>query len=206
MIIVIAAVIVLFQTRRQADLAPSTRAVILLVIGLGGGLLWYMWFGPGSSPPPPPPMSKAEIDARFKESQTALPTDTPEAIIQKLGCAVCHKIPGVPHATVGHNGPVLMLKTTAPQRLASAAYQARVKAGLAHATTPMDYVIESIMEPDAFYAPGYDPATNPTVIPMYAHYKDRFTPEALQFLVLFLLQLDEELARKEGLLNHESKP
>jgi hypothetical protein len=40
-----------------------------------------------------------------------------------------------------------------------------------------------------------------TVIPMYTHYKERFTPEALQFLVLFLLQLDEKMARDEGLLD-----
>jgi len=93
------------------------------------------------------------------------------------------------------------LKTTAPQRLASAEYHARVKAGLAHATTPMEYVIESIMEPAAFYAPGYDPAQNQTVIPMYSHYQERFTPEALQFLALFLLQLDEKMARDEGLLD-----
>jgi hypothetical protein len=180
--------------------------VNLLLIGLAGVLLWYMWFGPGSSPPPPPPLSEAEINARFRESQTALQTDTPEVIIQKLGCAVCHKIPTIPNATVGVNGPVLILKTTAPQRLASPAYQTRVKAGLAHATTPLEYVTESIVNPDAFYAPGYDPATNPTVIPMYAHYQERFTPEALQFLVLFLLQLDEKMAREEGLLSEAPAP
>jgi hypothetical protein len=141
-------------------------------------------------------------EARFRESQTALPTDTPAVIVQKMGCYVCHKIPTIPNANVGTNGPVLMLRTTAPQRLASHEYQARVKAGFAHATTPLEYVIESIVDPSAFIVPGYDKTTNPAVIPMYPHYKERFTPEALQFFALFLLQLDEKMARDEGLLEN----
>jgi hypothetical protein len=199
-IILIAAAVVFFQTRRQPEPPWTTRAANLLLVIVAGGLLWYMWFAPAPAPLSPPPLSQKETDARFRASQTALQTDTPEVIVQKMGCAVCHKIPAVPHATVGINGPVLILKTTAPQRLASPASQARFKAGLAHATTPQEYVIESIIDPAAFYAPGYDPAQNSTVIPMYAHYQERFTPEALQFLALFLLQLDEKIARDEGLL------
>jgi hypothetical protein len=121
-------------------------------------------------------------------------------IIRKMGCAVCHKIPAVPNANVASVGPVLILKTTAPRRLASPEYQARVKAGLAHATTPEDYVIESIVDPAAFIVPGYEAEQNPTMPPMYPHYRERFTDETLKFITLFLLQLDEELARKEGLL------
>jgi hypothetical protein len=36
---------------------------------------------------------------------------------------------------------------------------------------------------------------------MYAHYRERFTPETLNFFALFLLQLDEKMAREQGLLN-----
>jgi hypothetical protein len=199
-IILVAAVVVFSQTRRQPDVPRIARIVNLFLIVIAVGILWYLWTVPAPAPPPPPPISKEEAEARFQASQTALPTDTPAVIVQKMGCFVCHKIPTVPNANVGTNGPVLMLRTTAPLRLASPEYRARFKAGLAHATTPLEYVIESIVDPSAFIVPGYDKSVNPTVIPMYPHYKERFTPEALQFFALFLLQLDESMARQEGLL------
>ena len=204
-IILIAAAVVFVQTRRQPNTPRSVRVVNLLLVVVAGGLLGYMWFAPPASPPVPA-ISPEEAEARFKESQTALPTDTPEIIIRKMGCAVCHKIPAIPHAIVGTNGPVLMLRTTAPLRLASPEYQARVKAGFAHATTPKEYVIESIVNPAAFIVPGYDKEHNPSVISMYPDYKERFTPEALEFLALFLLQLDEKQAREEGLLGDKPAP
>jgi len=206
LLILVAAAVVYFQTRHQPETPRSTRAVNLFLVILAGGILWYLWTASAPAPPAPPPISKEEAEARFHESQTALPTDTPAVIVQKMGCFVCHKIPTVPNANVGTNGPVLMLRTTAPRRLASPEYQARVKAGLAHATTPLDYVIESIVDPSAFIVPGYDKAKNPAVIPMYPHYKERFTPEALQFFALFLLQLDEKMAREEGLLGAPPAP
>jgi hypothetical protein len=207
-IILVAAVVVFAQIRRQPDIPRAARIVNLFLIVMAVGILWYLWTTPVTAPlaPPPPPISKEEADARFHESQTALPTDTPAVIVQKMGCFVCHKIPTVPNANVGTNGPVLMLRTTAPRRLASPEYQARVKAGLAHATTPLEYVVESIVDPSAFIVPGYDKSVNPTVIPMYPHYKERFTPEALQFFALFLLQLDESMARQEGLLGTPPAP
>lgn len=204
-IILIAAVVVFVQTRRQPNTPSSVRAVNLLLVVAAGGLLWYMWFGPASSPPIPA-ISQEEAEARFRESQMALPTDTPEVIVKKMGCFVCHKIPTIPNATVGTNGPVLMLRTTASQRLASPEYQARVKAGLAHAATPREYVIESIINPSAFIVPGYDKTENAGVIPMYPDYQERFTPEALEFLALFLPQLDEQMARDEGLLGAPASP
>jgi hypothetical protein len=199
-IILIAAAVVFVQTRRQPDVPRTARVVSLFLIVMAVGILWRLWMTPAPVPPPPRPISKEEADARFHDSQTALPTDTPAVIVQKMGCFVCHKIPTIPNANVGTNGPVLMLKTTARLRLASPEYQARVKEGLAHATTPLDYVVESIVDPSAFIVPGYDKTVNPTVIPMYPQYKERFTPEALKFFALFLLQLDEPMAREEGLL------
>jgi hypothetical protein len=205
-IIFIAAAVVFVQTRRQPDVPRTARVVSLALIAMAGGILWRLWITPAPAPPPPRPISKEEAEARFHDSQTALPTDTPAVIVQKMGCFVCHKIPTIPNANVGTNGPVLMLKTTARLRLASPEYQARLKAGLAHATTPLEYVVESIVDPAAFIVPGYDKTVNPTVIPMYPQYKERFTPEALQFFALFLLQLDEPMAREEGLLGPSPHP
>jgi hypothetical protein len=205
-IILIAAAVVFVQTRRQPDVPRTARVVSLILIVMAGGILWRLWITPAPAPLPPPPISKEEADTRFHDSQTALPTDTPAVIVQKMGCFVCHKIPTIPNANVGTNGPVLMLKTTARLRLASPEYQARLRAGLAHATTPLEYVVESIVDPSAYIVPGYDKAQNPTVIPMYPQYKERFTPEALQFFALFLLQLDEPMAREEGLLGPPPNP
>jgi len=205
-IILITAAVVFVQPRLQPEVPRTARVVSLLLIVMAGGILWRLWLTPAPAPLSPPPISKEEAEARFHDSQTALPTDTPAVIVQKMGCFVCHKIPAIPNANVGANGPVLMLKTTAQLRLASPAYQARFKAGLAHATTPLEYVVESIVDPSAFIVPGYDKAENPTVIPMYPHYKERFTPEALQFFALFLLQLDEPMAREEGLLGPPPNP
>ena len=199
-IVLIAAAVVLVQARQHSDIPKSAQRVSLFLVVFSVAIMGYLWMAPAPAPPPPPSISKEEAEAQFRESQTALPTDTPAVIVQKMGCFVCHKIPTIPNANVGTNGPVLMLKTTAPQRLASPEYQARVKAGFAHATTPLEYVVESIVDPSAFIVPGYDKSDNPTVIPMYPHYKDRFTPEALQFFALFLLQLDEKMARDDGML------
>jgi len=133
-------------------------------------------------------------------NQRALPTDTPEAIIQKMGCFVCHMIPHIPQARSSNLGPLLVSKTTAFLRIASPEYQARLKAGKASATTPRDYVIESILNPNAFIVPGYERKENPEESPMYQHYAERFTSGGLQTLVAFLLTLDVEAAAKEGLI------
>ncbi|HTP41360.1 MAG TPA: hypothetical protein VML36_02975 [Nitrospiria bacterium] len=201
-IVLIAAAVVLVQARQHSDIPKSAQRVSLFLVVFSVAIMGYLWMAPAPATPPPLPISKEEAEAQFRESQTALPTDTPAVIVQKMGCFVCHKIPTIPNANVGTNGPVLMLKTTAPQRLASPEYQARVKAGFAHATTPLEYVVESIVDPSAYIVPGYDKSANPAVIPMYPHYKDRFTPEALQFFALFLLQLDEKMARDEGMLEN----
>jgi putative heme-binding domain-containing protein len=82
--------------------------------------------------------------------------DKPEDMIMKMGCVACHKIPTTA-AKFGAVGPVLMEKTTAPKRIASPGYRARMKAGKAHATTPKEYIIESIVNPSTVIASGYEP-------------------------------------------------
>src|SRR6202007_2903444 len=90
----------------------------------------------------------------------ALVTDTPQQIVQKMTCFICHQIPGVPLAKTGVIGPLLIEKTNAPKRIASPEYQAMVKAGKAHAKTPKEYVMESIVNPNAFIVHGFAQKAN----------------------------------------------
>lgn len=76
------------------------------------------------------------------------------AIFTRAGCPVCHTIPGI-QGPEGRVGPPLWLGTTGEARLADPAYQG-------HATTVREYVIESVIEPGVFVAPGYPANTMPT--------------------------------------------
>lgn len=153
---------------------------------------WENYFGrkltPGdvretkwTAPAPPPDLSKV-----------GLAQETPEEIIEKLACYVCHKIPTVRIAQVGRIGPELALKTTAPQRIASPEYQKALQEGKVKAATPKEYVIESILNPGGFIVPGFEDA-------MPKHFKERLTYAALNRLADFLLTLDEEAARENKL-------
>jgi HEAT repeats/HEAT repeat len=132
----------------------------------------------------------------------ALSTDTPEEMIKKTGCAACHKIPDIGFAHTGPIGPLLIDGTNARNRIRSTEYQAAVKAGLAHATTPKEYVIESIIEPSAFIVRGFPRIPD-------AHYKlgkslmpsdygAKFTYEAASKLADFLLTQTAEKATMAG--------
>ena len=133
-------------------------------------------------------------------SRLALPIDSPEVIIEKMGCHVCHKIPSISTSWSSSFGPLLIPKTMAPLRLTSPEYQERIKAGTASATTPREYVIESIINPDAFIVPGFENRGNPEKSLMYRHYSKRFTSGAVEVLVDFLLTLDVESAMRDGLM------
>jgi hypothetical protein len=130
----------------------------------------------------------------------ALPIDSPKMIIQKMGCFVCHKIPGISQSRQSNYGPLLILGTTAHQWITSADYQARVKAGKAKATTPREYIIESILNPDAFIVPGYSDKSDPEKSLMYHYYAERFTQNGLEKLADYLLTLDAQAAVKDGLI------
>jgi len=148
---------------------------------------WEHYFGKRLAPPPQnaAPVSK-------KGPPLALGSDTPAQIVQKMGCFVCHRIPTVPNAKIGSLGPLLVLKSSASRRIRSPEYQKAVSEGRAHATTEREYVIESILHPEAFQVPGFPDD-------MAKDYNTRFTVEAFDKLVDFLLTLDEETARREGL-------
>ena len=118
-------------------------------------------------------------------ARIGLTQETPEQIIHKMGCYLCHKIPTIAIAQTGTIGPVLALKTTAPKRLASPEYQRAVKEGKARAKTPKEYVVESILNPSAFIAPGFDDA-------MPQDFKTKLTLGAAEHLAEFLVTLDEQ--------------
>ena len=83
---------------------------------------------------PPPPVS----------GETPQVLDAP-ALLQKGGCGACHVIPGVPGA-VGVIGPDLsQIGLSAAERIMDANYTGTAK-------TALDYLHESIVNPDAFVA------------------------------------------------------
>lgn len=149
---------------------------------------WEHYFRKKLSPPEDDLAGSTGNEEALKK--TALVTDTPDVIIEKMGCFVCHKIPSISLARTGVIGPLLILKTNAPKRIASPEYQEAVREGKAKATTPKEYVLESILDPGAFVIEGFSDG-------MPRDYRSKFTVGALEKLVDFLLTLDEEIAIKE---------
>lgn len=128
----------------------------------------------------------------------AMGTDTPEEMIKKMGCGACHTIPTTGNK-FGAIGPVLIEGTNAAKRIASPQYQAQVKAGKAHAKTPKEYVIESIMAPSSFIVPTFENKGAPTVSIMLPDFAKKFTYEAVEKLADFLLSIDAGSAAKDGI-------
>lgn len=122
--------------------------------------------------------------------KTALLTDTPEEMIKKTGCFVCHKIPTISIATTGLIGPELRMKNKALKRINSEEYLKAVRVNRARAETPKEYVLESILDPAAFVVPGYGDGDG-----MPKNYGTKLTVGALDKLVDFLLTLDESSGR-----------
>jgi len=135
-----------------------------------------------------PPRSPAELPS----PPVALNSDTPEKIVQKMTCHLCHKIPGISIAKTGAVGPLLIMKTNAVNRIKSPEYQQAVKEGRAHATTAREYVIESIIDPGAFIVPGF-------ADDMLKDYRHKFTVGGLDRLVDYLMEQDEAAAIQDGL-------
>ncbi|MFQ5596890.1 MAG: nitric oxide reductase [Nitrospiria bacterium] len=127
-----------------------------------------------------------------KGPTVALGSDSAEDIVQKMTCFACHKIPGISIATTGMIGPLLIEGTNAPNRIKSPEYLKRVKEGKAHATTPREYVIESIMDPGAFIVPGF-------ADDMLKDFKHKFTVSGLDVMVDHLLAQNIETAVADGM-------
>ncbi|MBI3597624.1 MAG: nitric oxide reductase [Nitrospirae bacterium] len=126
-------------------------------------------------------------------------SDTPDQIATKMGCFACHQIPGIATAKFGVIGPLLIEGHNAARRIASPEYQAQVKAGKAHAKTPKEYVMESIVNPNAFIVPQFVQKANPTVSPMIQDFAQKFTYGALEKMADYLLAQDCDQAKKDGL-------
>jgi hypothetical protein len=122
----------------------------------------------------------------------ALDTDTPEQIVTKMGCFACHKVPGISIAKIGMVGPLLIEGTNAPNRIRSPEYKKAMAEGKVHATTPKDYIMESIMNPGAFIVPGFNDD-------MLKDFATKFTFAALSKMADYLLDQTAEKAIKEGL-------
>jgi len=128
----------------------SERRVNALVAGaLFLGVLWAVFSARTPVEPPPTP-----APAVLPEMVPLVTGAEPVAVIfTRAGCPVCHYIPGIAGAD-GRVGPPLVLGTSAPQRLHDLAYRGKAK-------TVHEYVVESVLEPSAFIAPGYPPDTMP---------------------------------------------
>jgi hypothetical protein len=150
---------------------------------------WENYFGKKLMLPEGADKKPLSVAAPQDLSKVGLSKETPEEIIEKVACYVCHKIPGVPIAQVGTIGPLLTLKTTAAKRIQSPEYQRALQEGRARATTPKEYVIESILNPSGFIVPGFDDA-------MPKNFKEKLTFGAVEKLAEFLLTLDEEANKR----------
>jgi len=178
----------------------------------------WLWYREGIDPPPASeikaayekfipvedrPKPVAPVAAGDPCAKIACAGDTPDQIVTKMGCAACHKIPDISFAHIGAIGPLLIEGTNAPNRIKSPEYKEAMKAGFAHATTPKEYVMESIMEPSAFIVPGFPKLPDP-------HYKlgkslmppdfaTKFTYAAVSNMADFLLTQTADKAIKAGL-------
>jgi mono/diheme cytochrome c family protein len=111
------------------------------------------------------PPSGASVDPALIEAGLA--------VYRAQYCGVCHTLDAAEtHGTFGptHNG----MGQVAVARLADGTYTGS-------ATTPTEYIDESIVDPQAYVVPGY--ATTSHRMPSYAH----LDPQSLEALVAFLL-------------------
>ncbi|HSL04480.1 MAG TPA: hypothetical protein VK901_13220 [Nitrospiraceae bacterium] len=131
---------------------PERSITPLIVVALLLGTLFALRSINPSSVTPVPVSSVAAVPP---ERVSLVTGDEPiTEIFTRVGCPVCHIVPGIPGAE-GRVGPPLVLGTTGPARLVDPAYRG-------HAKTVHEYVIESVIEPGLFVVPGYPAGTMPT--------------------------------------------
>jgi cytochrome c2 len=95
-------------------------------------------------------------------------------------CLMCHTIPGIQGAT-GNLGPPLGLKTNAVSRLKDPSYHGK-------ATTPREYVFESILDPSAFVVPPFPDNVMPKI------YGARLSALAVDKMVNYILTFENKPA------------
>lgn len=169
------------ESNRSGTDAPSPlkERVITFAI-IGAVLLYALWtLRVAGSEQDRPVEPEAAVMATVSPDKVPLTTgEEPIAeIFTRAGCPVCHVIPGIPGAN-GQVGPTLVLGTTGPQRIQSPNYK-----GQAH--TVHDYVVESVLDPERFIAPGYPRRTMP------AWYGSKLSALALEKIAVYLEQQTE---------------
>jgi cytochrome c2 len=209
---------------KDSPMPPIHKPPIALTIDEQIAVDTWLWYREGETPPSAKEM-RAAYEKFIPESERpkegapaptqvaapagppiALASDTPEQIFTKMGCVACHQIPGIAASKFGMIGPLLIEGHNAPRRIASPEYQARIKAGKAHAKTPKEYIMESIMTPNAFIVPAFVPKNNPEVSPMIQDFAQKFTFAALEKVADYLLSQNCDTAKKDGLNGPGQEP
>jgi hypothetical protein len=153
---------------------------------------WESYFGKKLSDSAKPEAGTASTGGAVPGPTIALESDTPDQIVGKMGCFACHRIPGIAVAKIGMVGPLLIEGTNAPNRIKSPEYKKAIAEGKAHARTPKEYVMESIVTPGVFIVPGFQD----DMLKDFAH---KFTFSALSNMADYLLDQTADKAIKEGL-------
>ena len=163
-------------TKKKMRLDRETWLIVLVIcIGMMLSLSGLLFESDSQNDSKPQdPKAKKEVI-----SMENVPLATGKEPIDKLfrqsGCLVCHMIQGIPGAT-GREGPRLLLRRTASQRLADPKY-----AGTA--STEWEYVMESILDPGAYVVPGYPDR----VMPRW--YGKKLSAGALEKIAKYLLKI-----------------
>jgi hypothetical protein len=131
---------------------PERSITPLIVVALLLGTLFALR---SLNPPSATPVPVVPSVALTPDMVSLVTGDEPiTEIFMRAGCPVCHMVPGISGAD-GRVGPPLLLGSTGPVRLADPTYRG-------HAKTVHEYVVESVIEPGMFVAPGYPAGTMPT--------------------------------------------
>lgn len=109
-------------------------------------------------------------------------SETPQEMINVLGCPLCHTIPGVEGAN-GELGPKLYEKINAPKRIKDPRYKGK-------ATNAKDYIKESILNPGAFVVMNEEAKELYPDGLMPPDFKNKLSVEALDKLVDFISQTE----------------
>lgn len=145
---------------------PNVFWILLVLVGvLSGAPAAAPAAPPAATPaiapaaaPATPPAAAPRTDATT-EPATDQPTFPGIAIYRANYCGVCHELPAA--GTRGTFGPThANMGATAAARLQDPAYGGQ-------ATTPAEYITESILQPSAFIVPGYATSAHP--MPSFGH-------------------------------------
>jgi hypothetical protein len=206
------AIALLLTAYRYPEHRSLTLGAGVFTLILGGYAAWLAWF----FQPPQAPERKADGerlitihgfgDPATGDQPAGRGANSPEHVVARLGCGVCHQIPGIASARTGVEGPLLIPRVTAAQRLASPRYRAAVTAGQAAARTTREYVVESILTPSAYIVPGFEQPSTPAQSAMPGHFGAEMTVAELEDLVEYLMTLDCAAALGEGLTGPRIEP